>query len=128
MVDNLLTQKEVRNTAGNKRNQPIVIILAPDQAKPQKLTGEQWEMITEAIEMAMKQVDIEERKRTGKSVIRRKIDDKGILEVDCYAPESFSYLENALIALFAGGRKTATEIAEYIVEKRLGKKMKKRKQ
>jgi hypothetical protein len=104
-----------------------VIIIATEKGKVQKLTGSQWETIAEAIAMAIAEVDAEERSRTGKSIKKTIADDKGVYVIDRYAPESFSYVEEALIAFFAGGRKTAKEIAEYLVEKRLRKKVKKRK-
>lgn len=91
------------------------------------MTGKQWDTIAEAIAMAMEHVDAEERERTGKSIKKTIADERGVYIIDLYAPESFSYIENALIALFAGCRKTAKEIAEYIVEKRLRKKITKKK-
>ena len=109
----------MRNTP---ENQPKIIILAPANGKPKKVTGKQYEIIAEAITIAMEQVDAEERERTGKSIRKTIADEKGVYVIDRYAPESFSYIETALVALFAGGRKKAKEIAEFIVEKRLRKR------
>ena len=109
-----------------EKNIPNVIIVTTKDGKTQKLTGEQYEMISEAVVNAMMQVRKEyeeEDKRTKKPAIRMIVDDKASYLIDTCSPKDFSYVYSALVALFSGGEKTIKDITESILEQRLGRKI-----
>jgi hypothetical protein len=82
------------------------IILKPEKGKAKKLTGDQSLLILEAVRLVLENVNAQ-------SIVS----DNQIDMIDRKAPEGFSYVEEAVIALTAG-KKTTLEIANYILQKR----------
>ena len=100
---------------------PNVIILDQEKGRPVKVTGKQWDMISEAVAEAMQQVKERVQKETGKSITKTIVEDKCVCTIDRGTPEGFSYRDWALIALFCGHMKTSKDIAQFLVEKRFEK-------
>lgn len=82
------------------------ILLKTKKGRVKKLTDEQATLVLEGVRMTLEQVGAQ-----------RIVGANSIDIIDTKMPENFSYVDEAILALTTG-KKTAKEIAQFILEKR----------